>query len=68
MSALGCWLQSRLCLIGLLNSVVEMESSGDLDLTRALPFSDHFQDKKIPVYESLVTQCCPGIGMVVLIE
>jgi hypothetical protein len=30
--------------------------------------SNHFQDKKIPVHESLVTQCCPGIGMVVLIE
>jgi hypothetical protein len=30
--------------------------------------SDHFQDKKIPVHESLMTQCCPGIGMVVLIE
>jgi hypothetical protein len=23
--------------------------------------SDHFQDKQIPVDESFVTQCCPGI-------
>jgi hypothetical protein len=22
---------------------------------------DHFQNKKIPVYGSLVTQCCPGL-------
>ena len=37
-------------------------------LTLNFPLSDHFQDKKIPVHESLVTQCCPGVGMVVLIQ
>jgi hypothetical protein len=26
-----------------------------------LLLSDHFQDKQIPVDESFVTQCCPGI-------
>jgi hypothetical protein len=33
-----------------------------------LSLSDHFEHKKIPVNEALVTQCCPGIGMVVLVE
>ena len=28
----------------------------------------HFEDEKIPIHESLVTQCCSGIGMVVLIQ
>jgi hypothetical protein len=31
-------------------------------------FLDHFEDKKIPVYKSLVTQCCAGIRMIVLIQ
>jgi len=30
--------------------------------------SNHFEDKKVPVHESLVTECRPGIGMVVLIQ
>lgn len=47
-------------------------SSFDADRTAIdfvrLYFSDHFQNKEIPVYESLVTQCCPGIWMVILIQ
>jgi hypothetical protein len=51
----------------LLRSVEEQVGWHDCSHTK-LSASDHFQDKEVPVYESLVTECSPGIGMVVLIQ
>jgi hypothetical protein len=47
---------------------LEVRRKPQASLSYELCLSDHLQDKKIPVYESFVTQCCPGIGMVVLIQ
>jgi hypothetical protein len=65
--SLGLLEQSRLRLTRLLNSVDPMKTFDDLGLSALSP-SDHFQDKKIPIDESLVTQCCTCVGMVVLIQ
>jgi len=47
-------------------AVIVSGDSTELSSTE-LSLLDHFQDEKIPVYESLVTQGCSGIRMVVLI-
>jgi hypothetical protein len=48
--------------------MLRLACSGKNGFSNDLSLSDHFQDKKIPVYESVMTQCCPGIGLVVLIQ